>query len=152
MLPLHWWSLQCFRRWSTLSLQEADADVTWRRSTPDTERLSSNLTWLSGVKHTTQLHLWPNSWKPHSPTPPPPQLWGNRVKLFFTFCVFLPCHEGQDGFGVVVRLLLAGRPRVLAVVGQLVHPAQVTDGVTGGEGEEEENGEGLLACWLESNC
>lgn len=46
-----------------------------------------------------------------------------------TVRVFLPGHKREDGLGVVVRLLLARRPRVLAVVGQLVHAAQVADGV-----------------------
>lgn len=62
------------------------------------------------------------------------------MEIFFTFWVFLPRHEGQDGFGVVVRLLLAGRPRVFAVVGQFVHAAQVADGITGGEGDKEDKG------------
>ena len=46
--------------------------------------------------------------------------------------MLLACDEGQDGLGVVVGLLLAGGARVLAVVGQLVHAAQVTDGVAEG--------------------
>ena len=51
--------------------------------------------------------------------------------------MFLPCHEREDGFSVVVGLLFAGRPGVLAVVGQLVHTAQVTDGVAEEEGRWE---------------
>ena len=38
-------------------------------------------------------------------------------------------HQGQNGLGVLVGLLLAGRARVLAVVGELPAAAQVTDGV-----------------------
>ena len=49
-----------------------------------------------------------------------------------TLRVLLACDEWQDGLGVVVGLLLTGSARVLPVVGQLVHAAQVTDGVAEG--------------------
>ena len=49
--------------------------------------------------------------------------------------MFFTRHEGEDGFRIVVGLLFAGCTRVLAVVGQLIHPAQVTDG-----GAKEERG------------
>jgi len=46
-----------------------------------------------------------------------------------TLRMFLPSHKREDGFCVVVGLLFAGCTGVLAVVGQLVHPTQVADGV-----------------------
>lgn len=51
----------------------------------------------------------------------------------FTFWMFLPRHEGEDGFSVVVRLLFTGRAGILAIVGQFIHPTQVTDGVAEGQ-------------------
>lgn len=44
--------------------------------------------------------------------------------------MFLPCHEGEDGLGIVIGLLLTGSSRVFPIVGQFVHSAKVTDGVT----------------------
>lgn len=80
---------------------------------------------------------------------PPPQLF-NFDLLFFLPCLkrkkspiealalltlrmFFTRHERQDGFCVVVGLLFTGCTRVFAVVGQLIHPSQVTDGVAKGE-------------------
>lgn len=45
-------------------------------------------------------------------------------------CVFLPRHQREDGFSVVVGLLFTGCAGVLAIVCQFLHPAEVTDGVT----------------------
>lgn len=58
----------------------------------------------------------------------------NKDCFFLTLRMFLPCHEREDGFSVVVGLLFTGCARVLAIVSQLIHPAQVTDGVTKEEG------------------
>jgi len=44
--------------------------------------------------------------------------------------VLLLGHQGQDGLGVLVGLLLRRGPAVLAVVGQLRSSAEVADGVT----------------------
>ena len=46
-----------------------------------------------------------------------------------TLRVLLARHEAEDGLGVLVRLLLAWRARVLAVVGQLARAAHVADRV-----------------------
>ena len=46
-----------------------------------------------------------------------------------TLRVLLARHEAEDGLGVLVRLLLAGRARVLAVVRQLARAAHVADRV-----------------------
>ena len=72
-------------------------------------------------------------------------VWGNRlndVSAAPTFRMFLPCHEGEDGFSVVVGLLFTRCARVLAIVGQFIHPAQVADGVA----EEEEKMDGQVLC------
>lgn len=45
----------------------------------------------------------------------------------------LSCHQREDRFRIVVRLLFAGRTRVFAVVCQFIHSAQVTDGVAAEE-------------------
>ena len=49
-----------------------------------------------------------------------------------TLVVFLSGHEGQDGLGVVVGLLLTRRSGILPVIGQFVDPAQVADRVAMG--------------------
>ena len=51
------------------------------------------------------------------------------MTLTFTFSVLLFGHESEDGFGVLVRLLLTGSSRVLSVVGQLARAAHVADGI-----------------------
>lgn len=52
-----------------------------------------------------------------------------------TLRMFLPRHEGQDGFSVVIGLLFTGRTGVLAIISQFIHPAQVTDGVAEGKAD-----------------
>lgn len=47
-----------------------------------------------------------------------------------TIGVFLAGHERQDGFGIVVGLLFTGSAWILAVVGQFIDSAQITDCVT----------------------
>ena len=51
------------------------------------------------------------------------------MTLTFTFSVLLFGHESEDGFGVLVRLLLTGSSRVFSVVGQLARAAHVADGI-----------------------
>lgn len=58
-----------------------------------------------------------------------------KMSAVLALRMFLPCHEREDGFSVVVGLLFTGCARVLAIVGQFIHTTQVTDGVT--EGEED---------------
>ena len=47
----------------------------------------------------------------------------------FPVGVFRARHQRQDGAGVIVRLLLAGRTAVFAVVGELACASKLTDGV-----------------------
>lgn len=78
-------------------------------------------------------------------TPPPTFTFGllsdrlekhapDKVSAVPTLRMFLPCHEREDGFSVVVGLLFTGRSGVLAIVGQFIHPSKVTDGVAEEEG------------------
>lgn len=46
-----------------------------------------------------------------------------------TFGMPLSCHQRENGFSVVVGLLLTRRARVFTVVCQFIHSAQVADGV-----------------------
>lgn len=47
-----------------------------------------------------------------------------------TIRVLLTGHEGKDGLGIVVCLLLTRSTRILSVIGQLVDATQITDCVT----------------------
>lgn len=53
----------------------------------------------------------------------------NLLNSRLTFGMPLSCHQRENGFSVVVGLLLTGRTRVFTVVCQFIHSAQVTDGV-----------------------
>ena len=46
-----------------------------------------------------------------------------------TLVVFLSGHEGQDGLGVVIGLLLTRRSGILPVIGQFVNTTKVAYGV-----------------------
>lgn len=58
---------------------------------------------------------------------------GHLLNPRLTFGMPLSCHERENGFSVVVGLLLAGCTRVFAIVCQFIHSAQVADSVAAEE-------------------